>query len=358
MKRLCLVIPSLQAGGMERVMSELTGFFCQHFDLEVHLILYGRSPEIFYGVPENLNVHKPVTIFNNKLRQIYAIGRLFFLRKTVNTIKPDSIISFGEYWNSYVLLALYGSRIPIYISDRCSPQKKYSLLHTFIRRFLYPNAKGIIAQTEIAKQVYMKQFRHINIKVIGNPIRKRNENSNERKRIVLTVGRLISSKNHDKLIEVFCSIDKPNWKLVIIGGDALKQDNMGRLKKLVSDLGAEKKVVLTGYTDDTDDYYRQSSIFAFMSESEGFPNVIGEAMSSGLPVVSFDCVAGPSEMITDGIDGYLVPVNNYSLFKEKLELLMDREHLRLQIGSRARDSINKFSIEKVGAQYYRFVCSQ
>jgi len=354
---LCLVLPSLQAGGMERVMSELAGYFCQHNNLEVHLILYGKNPELHYGVPENIFVHKPVTYFNERFRTIYTLGRMVFLRQTIKKINPDSVLSFGEYWNSFVLLALFGLSCPVYISDRCSPSKKYSKFHSMLRKLLYPLSKGIIAQTEKARNLYMDQFRNNNICVIGNPIRQIPviQNSIKDENIVLSVGRLIKSKNHDRLVELFSNIDNPDWKLVIVGGDALKQNNMSRLKDLIRSLNAESRIILTGYTTDLDKFYRESSIFAFTSESEGFPNVIGEALSASLPVVSFDCIAGPSEMISDGENGYLIPVNDYVLFSKRLEQLMTDKSLREMMGSKAKESIKKFSLESIGLKYREFI---
>lgn len=356
-KRLCLVIQSLQAGGMERVMSELADFFCKKNDVEVHLILYGIQPEIFFKTPRNLIIHKPVSVFNNKFRLLYTIGRLIYLRKTIKETDPHSILSFGEYWNSFVLLSLLGLRYPVYISDRCSPQKKFGTFHSQLRKWLYPGAKGIIAQTLKAKELYAGQFTHNNISIIGNPIRFYPNDGVKKEKIVLTIGRMIKSKNLDKLIELFCSINNPEWKFVIVGGDALKQNNMSYLKNLVTSLNADSQVVLTGYDNHPERFYSQSSIFVIASETEGFPNVIGEAMSAGLPVISFDCVAGPSEMITDGETGYLVDVNDYNSFKMRLERLITDEKLRERMGEKAKESIRKFSAEKIGAMYYDFITS-
>ncbi len=356
-KVLCLVIPTLQAGGMERVMSELAFYFCSHKDLEVHLILYGKKINIFYNLPEGLIIHKPVKIFNDHFRFISTIERLHFLRKAVNLIKPDSILSFGEYWNSFVLIALSGLNYPVYVSDRCRPDKNLGRFHSALRRFLYPRAKGVIAQTSIAKTLYEKQFKHSNIQTISNPIRIPDAavSDSESENIVLTVSRLIKTKNHDKLIQIFARINKPGWKLVIVGDNALNQDLKSELLKIITDLGVSDKVILTGNQNNVEQYYRNCKIFAFASESEGFPNVIAEAQSFGLPVIAFDCIAGPSDMITDNENGFLIPLNNYDLFLKRMSFLMDNPQLRAEFGERGRHSIKRFSVETIGQQYYHFL---
>jgi glycosyltransferase involved in cell wall biosynthesis len=343
---------------MERVMSELAGYFCQKNDLEVHLVLYGRMPELFYKVPENLVIHCPKSQFNNRFRQIATIKRLLFLRREIVDINPDSILSFGEYWNSFVLLALAGLKHPVFISDRCQPDKHLGFLHQFLRRILYRRASGIIFQTSKAREFFKNLEKRVPNKVIGNPIREISTDQEIiKENIVLTVGRLIPSKNHDRLIKSFLKLNKSGWKLVIVGGDALKMTMMNDLKDMVRELEAEDKVVLTGNRSDVDNFYLKSKIFVTASESEGFPNVIGEAMSAGLPVVAFDCTAGPSELITDGEDGFLVPLSNYTLLKQKLLLLMNDSELRDRMGLKAVKSIKKFSIEKIGEKYYSFILS-
>jgi glycosyltransferase involved in cell wall biosynthesis len=114
-------------------------------------------------------------------------------------------------------------------------------------------------------------------------------------------------------------------------------------------------VELAGKQYNVEAYYLKSKIFAFTSSSEGFPNVIGEAMSAGLPVIAFDCIAGPAELIQDSENGFLVPLFDYDLFREKLELLMDNEHLREKFGGAAARSINRFSVDSIGHKFYSFL---
>lgn len=339
-------------------MAELARHFCEKIDIEAHLLLYGRNPEIFYRVPENLIVHKPHADFNRKLRILATFGRLRFIRQEIVKISPNTVLSFGEIWNSFVLLALSGLNYPVYISDRCRPDKHLGFIHEILRKWLYPKAKGIIVQTSKAKEIYQSLFQFPSIKVIGNPIREITVRPEiQKENIVLTVGRLIPSKNHARLIESFVKLNKPAWKLVIVGGNALKMDLKGELQLLINKLGAGENVILTGNLKDVDNYFLKSKIFVLTSDSEGFPNVLGEAMSAGLPVVAFDCVAGPSEMINNGIDGFLLPVFDFNSLEEKVLTLMDDKDLREQMGREAMSSIKRFSINHIGEMYYSFITS-
>ena len=354
--RLALVLPSLHAGGMEKVMAELGNYFSIKPDFEVHLILFGNSPKIFFPINSGIKIHKQDRLLKSRPKVLEGLKTLRFIRKEIKSIRPVSVLSFGTQWNNLVLLALLNTSIPVFVSDRGSPARKYKFSTELFRSALYPKASGIIAQTEKAKNILRNRFPSSKIKTIGNPIPSSTESGNTEKiNTILTVGRLIESKHHDRLIKIFSRLKAPEWKLIIVGGEALKEKNFEKLKKLIRDLNLEERVVLTGEQKNTDQYYKESSIFAFNSSIEGFPNVVGEALSAGLPVVSYDCVAGPSEMITNGENGFLVPVFNDEQFREKLQLLIDNENLRKKMAEKARESISKFSIETIGKQYLDFI---
>ena len=355
-RKICLIIPSLHAGGMERVMSELANYFVNQPNNEVHLVLYGRNRDVFYSIDEAIIIHRPSFVFNNHKRLWYSVKTVAFLRKKIKQLKPDTMLSFGEVWNNFVLLACLGLNYPLFVSDRCQPDKQWSPLQRYLRYWLYPKAKGIIAQTQKAKDIYTELFSHPNIEVIGNPIRSiQSDPMFERENIVLSVGRLIKTKHHDELIRIFARINPPDWKLLIIGGDALKQQNTSLLQALIDDLGMNKKIILLGKRSDVDYFYLRSKIFAFTSSSEGFPNVVGEAMSSGLPVVAYDCVAGPSDLIDHQRTGFLVPLHDHTSFENSLRQLIEDENLRIAMGAEAREKIKQFAVPQVAKAFRNFV---
>lgn len=355
-KRICLVIPSLQSGGMERVMSELATYFSYKNEFEVHLVLYGLSREIFYSIPDNIIIHKPPFEFDNSKRTWNTLKTLLFLRQKIKGIHPDTVISFGELWNNFVLLATLGLKYPVFVSDRCQPDKSLGKLHDRLRNWLYPKATGVICQTEIAKSIYGKMFYHQNLVVIGNPIREIEINTPVKKEnIVLSVGRLINSKHHDELIRIFSEIEVRDWKLVIVGDDALKQKNKGKLEALIVKLGVQNCVELAGKRLDVENFYNKAKIFAFTSSSEGFPNVIGEAMSAALPVVAYNCIAGPSDLIDHEKTGFLIELHDNSSFKEALEKLMKDETLRDRYGQQGKLKIQKFSVQHIAHKFEKTI---
>jgi glycosyltransferase involved in cell wall biosynthesis len=215
-----------------------------------------------------------------------------------------------------------------------------------------------VVQTKKAGEIYREKFPDNRIEVIGNPFELPKEvDYPNREKIILSVGRLIHTKHYDLLIRYFSEAENDGWKLVIAGGNSVKQDGMSRLKMLVDELQLNEKVELPGLVANVEEWYKRSSIFAFTSSSEGFPNVIGEAMQHGLPVVAFDCIAGPSDLIDDGKNGYLIPLFNSEQYREKLQKLMNDFELRLRMGNNSKEKIKEFSINKIGEKFCELVFS-
>jgi GalNAc-alpha-(1->4)-GalNAc-alpha-(1->3)-diNAcBac-PP-undecaprenol alpha-1,4-N-acetyl-D-galactosaminyltransferase len=342
-KHIVLVIPSLQAGGMERVMTEVANYLVGNPAYKITMVLYGISREIFYHLDPRVEVVKPSFLFDNNKRFLSTIKTLAFLRRTFNIIKPDRILSFGELWNNFVMIAILGTKYQVILSDRSQPDKGLGAFHERLRKIFYPKAFGIIAQTHKALEIYKKKYKHTNIKVIGNPIRSIESAGLQRENIILSVGRLIKSKNHEALIRIFANLKGADtWKLVIVGYDHLKQQNQKYLEALADELGVRDRVEFAGKQKDVESYYLMSKIFAFTSQSEGFPNVVGEAMAAGLPIISYDCVAGPSDLIEDGFNGFLIPLNDEVLFLEKLQQMIENPELLNQFGSNSLFKVSEF----------------
>ena len=205
------------------------------------------------------------------------------------------------------------------------------------------------------KHTIKKKYGFKNIKVIGNPISLKNKKLNQRENIIITVGRLIKSKNHDRLIKIFSKINNINWKLIIIGSDALDQNNRKDLHNLIKKYNLQKNVKLVGTVKNVEKYYSNSKIFAFTSSSEGFPNVLLEALSYNLPVISYDCISGPSDIIKNDVNGYLINQFNDSLFQKKLDSLMSDPIKLESLSQNCSKSIEKFSEKNIAKKYLDFI---
>ena len=347
-----LVIPSLVAGGMERVMTELAGYFSGKTGHDIWLVsLVNR--DLFYDLPERITFIAPRFRMNDGIRLLSLIKTYFFLRKQVRRVKPYTLLSFGGKYNSFVLLACKGLSVKTYISDRSRPGIGYGWLLDHLNPITYRRADGIIAQTEHARQVIFEKTGHENIKVIGNPIHIINAGYQQRKTTILNVGRFIPSKRQEELVRIFADVRTGPWKLIFVGDGP----GLPGTKSLAVQLGIEKYVEFVGFTKDVGKYYAESMIFAFTSLSEGFPNALAEAMSYGLACISYDCEAGPGDLIDDGVNGFLLPLNEGENYRIKLQYLMDSPEVRQSMGKAAIEKIRSYDISNIGNEYLEFITS-
>ncbi|MEI6881922.1 MAG: glycosyltransferase, partial [Bacteroidota bacterium] len=241
------------------------------------------------------------------------------------------------------------------VSDRSSPDLKLSDFHKFLRFILYKNTDGIICQTHLSMLNISRITKHRNIKVIGNPIRKISKREKyQRENIILNVGRFISSKQQINLIEIFASIEHEGWRLVFIG----EGQYLDEARKKVFELGLEDKVTFVGESNNVDEYLNRSKIFAFTSILEGFPNALGEALETPLSCISFNCIAGPSDLIINNYNGFLINNNDFVEYKRKLQILMVNDKLREYFERNSTTKMKEFEINLISNKYYSFLTNE
>ncbi|MGG0287555.1 glycosyltransferase family 4 protein [Peribacillus butanolivorans] len=163
---------------------------------------------------------------------------------------------------------------------------------------------------------------------------------------IIAAGRLVPQKGFDLLIEAFKIVNHqyPDWKLKIFGGGREKEN----LQDLITKYKLYNHVILMGSTQHIDIELSKASIYALSSRFEGFGMVIVEAMQCGVPVVSFDCPKGPSEIISHNEDGILVEDGNVEKFAESLMALMEDFETRKEFSEKGLESVKRFEIDNIG----------
>jgi glycosyltransferase involved in cell wall biosynthesis len=167
--------------------------------------------------------------------------------------------------------------------------------------------------------------------------------------VVVAAGRLTGQKGFDLLIQAFALVlrEEPSWKLRIYGDGSAR----GELARLISELGVGSNVSLMGTTTDIGSELASASVFALSSRFEGFGMVIVEAMSKGLPVVSFNCPRGPAEIISDGVDGLLVPNGDVDAFAAALLSVIRSRSMRERMGAAGLEKALTFSPDRIGERW-------
>lgn len=353
--KVVFVTTSFLVGGLERSSANLANFLCKQPGLELVVITQYKFKH-FYQLDERIRVIEPDFKKEGVSKLLYYLKIVFFFRKHIKNLRPDVVLSFGEYCNFQVLLAGLNLNVPIVISDRASPILKIAFPTNLFRKITYPWADGFIAQTERMKQSLILKFGIKSpIEVIQNAVRKVElyPELNRRNQII-AVGRIHPIKQFDKLIEAFETAKTEDWELLIIG------DGVDRNKILNQIENSSKRdfIKFVSKTLEIDKHFAESKVFVLTSQSEGFPNSLCEAMAAGLICLSFDIVAGPREIIQDGVNGLLVPEGDFSYLSNRISAIIDNETNYLHLGKNALKLSNNLSVDKIGIRYFEFLKKQ
>jgi glycosyltransferase involved in cell wall biosynthesis len=210
------------------------------------------------------------------------------------------------------------------------------------------NAQIVVALTEGDAS----EWRKINhrVRVIPNVVHLNETSiySDCKAESVIFVGRFSKQKNIKSLLEIWKIVHerKPNWQLQIFGGYGEEQDS---LLPIIKEMNAN--IFVHEPTSDIMNKYKESSILVLTSIYEPFGLVLPEAMSCGIPVVAFDCPYGPSDILTDGRDGFVIKDNDIQFFAEKVCLLMDNPDLRIRMGKAGIVSSRRYEAKLIMPQW-------
>jgi glycosyltransferase involved in cell wall biosynthesis len=339
----------MRGGGQERALTSLANHYVLNGD-EVSIINLFRT-EQFYQLEKNIRVIWPEIERSRHNRFVYALFIIPYLRKVIKEIKPDFILSYGEWFNPFVIISTLFLKVPLYVLDRMGPGINLGRLIGTARKVFYRFATGIIVQTSAAADVVKRQTGVKNIGIIPNPVNVINTDISFKKKQIITIGRLAKEKGHIILIRAFAKLKVKDWTLHIIG-DGPERIN---LEQEIALLGISERVIFYGHLRDFGNIIGESEIFVLPSFYEGFPNSLIEAMSVPLACISSDCTAGPSDIIEDGINGILFETGNTESLAESIEYLIRNPDLRIKLAKEAFKVREKLAFDKIAGLYLDFI---
>lgn len=360
----CLnTVKTYGGGGIDRVTIEKANALAEIKGNEVYIIVTDNpdsyhlacsiSPKVHF-VDLDINYYDTYSILQ-MLKKRHAKKQLHRKRliEVLNKISPDIVVSTGMAEKN--ILPSIPGRWKTIREFHWAKLKSLPKIHTRWERFVYRVSSwkdyynvwkynSIVSLTQEDKQKGWNNNPHV--EVIPNPISFTcKETAVLENKKVIAVGRLVEQKDFASLIRAFKTVaDKhTDWTLEIYGDGSLRWS----LQQQIKDLKLENNVFLKGYTSDVQGCMLESSIFAFSSIYEGFGLVLTEAMMCGLPVVSYACPCGPKDIISEGKDGFLVPVGDEAALADRICRLIEDKELRLCMGKAAKEKANQYRIENI-----------
>lgn len=279
------------------------------------------------------------------------------LRRLFHEIHPDVVISAGGHERK-ILPFLHGPWVLIrechtitnnHQTSQDNLVKTTRWLGEMIEfRLFSKRYDRIVVLTEEDKRI--NWHNNDRVIVLENPLRFSSISlSSLTKKKVISVGRLSPVKGFSQLIRAFKTVVDlyPDWELHIFGEGPERESLLDEIQSL----GLQNSVSLHGTTKQVQEELTQASIYACSSRFEGFGLSILEAMSCGLPIVSFDCPYGPRSLIDNGHSGFLVPLDDVQGLSEKICLLIEDANLRKTMGENAYNSTKKNNLDLVTSRW-------
>ncbi len=293
--------------------------------------------------------------------------RIRRLRGAIRELRPDILISFMTSTNVLSVLAAKPLKLPVIVSERVAPEAhRVEQPWRYLRKYAYRRASVVVAQTRRTAEWLRREIPGATIEVVANPVHLESEGSPDAAaqtalaacsghNMVLAAGRLTGQKGFDLLLRAFASIAQrqPAWRLAIFG----EGPDGAALRELSRQLGISDRVILPGFSHALHFVMRRSQLFVLSSRYEGMPNVLIEAMASAVPCISFDCPAGPAEVISHARSGLLVPPQDVASLAAAMDRLMGDPELRRRLGSAAQESIGRWSLESIVGRWNALLTS-
>jgi len=358
MKKVCLVDFDMSVtGGVEHVTCELANRLVEEYEVHIYTIrnengitAYTLKEDIICSVGEEKA---------ERIRQLIPrCGKRF--RKYLCENEIDTVLFMGVYSAFILLWSTAFLKVKFIYCDHGALMNQWTEKSVTIMRYLSAIlADKVVVLTERTKEDYIQQFKikRKKIECIYNWVDTSdyvcNTKYNQKSQMILSVGRISKEKGYDLLIKVANLVlpKYPNWQWHVYGDGELFQE----IAAEIANSNLEEQLILKGNVTNVRELYKEYSFLVLPSYREGLPLVLLEAKVNALPLVSFDILTGPREIIEDNENGYLVSPYSIEEMAERIERLISSEELRKSFSQGTKKNLKKFEKEQIILQWKRII---
>jgi len=353
-------------GGIERSLTLQMNLLAERYGNEIRLVTVNQGNHSYpYGLHPSIS-HIDLGVGLHHKYRYRGIRRLWKaavtecryitrLRHQIKLWQPDVVVLMRyEQWEVYFAIGNTSLVVESHSMCRADTFDNLTLwqrLRLSFSKVLARKAQKVVALTEGDANDWRRYNPHVcvipNVVILNDKL----PYSSLTSRSAIFVGRLCFQKGIDSLIEIWKKVHgrHPDWHLNIYGEGELKEHYL-------SDISIQAiNIHVYEPTHDIMERYKENSVLLLTSVFEPFGLVLPEAMSCGLPVVAFDCPYGPSDIISDGVDGFLVKDRDVDAFADKVCLLIENEALRRQMGQKGIASAQRYRAEAIMPIWERYV---
>lgn len=343
------------SGGLERVLSIKASYLVEKLNYEVHIMSLNNSNlNLFYHFHPAINLHS-IPVHGNPIQ--YSKRYISGIKSTIKKVNPTIIIVCDDGLKAFFLPSILGKSIPIiyerHVSKNIEIGKNFGIWKLMLTK-LKMKTMDVLASSFtkfiVLTEQNTKEWKLKNLQIIPNPLPfYPQESASLLNKKVISVGKQSYQKGYDLLLQSWQKVHlkNPTWQLEIYG----KLDASQGLEGLAMSLGIDKSILFFEPEKNIISNYLDSSIYVMSSRFEGFGMVLIEAMSCGVPCISFDCPYGPSDIIKNEIDGFLVENGNFDALADTINLLIYNSDLRTQMGKNAKENAKRYLPENIMYQW-------
>jgi glycosyltransferase involved in cell wall biosynthesis len=352
--KILYIVPKINnEGGVARVLWVKANYLIEKFGYEVHILTQnkGNNP-LFYSFNDRIILHDMV-LKGNLFSFFYQYVKT--LKREVQLLLPDLIIVCDNGLKAHTIPFVLKTNIPVifechgskYIEEN---EQANSIFTTkFKLAFKEFSANRFTKFVALSKQS-LKEWNLNNGLIIPNPLWfKTTQIADLKSKKVIAVSRHSYEKGLDRMLQIWQKVVQkyPDWCLELYG----KSNGNQEIQELASALNINQSVTFFEPITNINDKYLEASMLIMTSRTEGFGMVLLEAMAVGLPCVAYDCPVGPRSIIINNENGYLIEDGNIDSFVQKLELLIEDQNLRIEMGKNAKNSSSKYDLDTIMQQW-------
>ncbi|MFJ1258242.1 glycosyltransferase family 4 protein [Cupriavidus sp. CuC1] len=350
------------SGGTERACANIVNRLSRSGQYEVAVLSAANGNRSFFETDPRVELREIYS--NSGSLQLRAVGFILRLRTFIKEYRPDIVVIVESFLAAFVLPACFALSVKTINWEHFGADVSLGTpLRRIARHLAARYSNHVVVLTEADRRRWLEKYkiREGRISVIRNmnPLhhsREGREDQGERMKTVLAVGRLVREKGYDLLLNAWGRIEteyRIGWRLRLVGDGPLRSE----LEELALRLGILEEIEFAGRRADVANEYKLASIFALSSRFEGFGLVIVEAMTFGLPVVSFNCPDGPGELIEHQVSGVLVKHLDIDGMADALAFLMTSPGVREVIGLRGQANVGRFAPDDVAREWLTLLAS-
>lgn len=338
-----------RTGGTERVLSIIANELSKKDDkFNIHILsITNESNSSYFTLNKGIKTERILQSKDVNFKKHY-FQVVKGIRQYIKKNKIDILIDVE------VIASLFSIPAALFTKTRLIAWEHFnfyedngSSLRVFSRRLISRFSDCIITLTEQDKMNYLNNLKiKGKIDFIYNPMENGDSTSCDIKaKQLISVGRLTYQKGFDMLCEVAKEVlkDNPEWKWIILGDGEDKE----KLESKIKEYNLQGKLILRGKVSNVEDYYKNSSLYVMTSRFEGLPMTLLEAKSYKLPIVSFNCLTGPSEIVRNNINGFLIETGNVAAMVNKIDILLSDINKREDFSNKSNLDIEKFKLKPI-----------